>query len=237
MVTWGLVACALAVVVPVTACTPRPPTPAGAAAAADSVLIVKDIYDEFDQPTHSGVPRLCKELNDSSETVDVVGSLDASTRNISDRTQRSPFSIPFLIDDALEDARHAECHWSPLATPQHFKISVEMTVYQNTPATRYARSAFAKIINDSKDENLAYEKVALGSAACVASSGQTYYGVLRKDNVLMTVTISTPQPIPAEWSKTVSTSPAYAMLSVLNEKFGSGTGAPKQSPDKHDDCS
>lgn len=237
MGTRRLGACAvlLAVVVPVAACA-RPPTPAGAVAAGDSVLLGKDLHDELDQPTHSGVKGLCRVLNTNPKTMEVVGVLDASTRHISDRTKRSPFSIPFLIDDALEDARHAECHWSPLTTPQYFKVSVELTEYQKTPATRYARAAFAKIINDSKYE-ITYDRVALGSAACIAGSAQTYYGLLRKDNVLMAVTISTPTPIPAEWRKTVSASPVYAVLSVLNEQFGGGTGAPAQSPDEHDDCS
>ena len=212
--------------------------------AADSVLTVKDIVDQFDQPTHAGVPVLCKVLNTHPETLKVVGTLDASTRNISDRTKRSPVVIPFLIDDALEDARHVECHWSPLATPDYSGISVEVTAYQKPPATRYARAAFAKLIDDSayesalyNNEHLVYERVALGSAACVGSDGHAYYGVLRKDNVLMAVTISTPAPIPAEWPKTISTSPVYVVLSVLDERFGGrGTGAPEQSPDKHDDC-
>lgn len=237
MVTRRLVACTalLGVFVLVTACT-RPPTPAGAAAAVDSALMVKDIYDAFDQPTHSTVPRLCAVLNASPQTVNVVGSLDASTRDISDRTERSPFSIPLLIDDALEDARHAECHWSRLATPEYFRVSVEATAYENTPATRYARAAFAKMINDSKYE-ITYERAPFGSAACVAVSGRTYYGVLRKENVLMAVIISTPETIPVEWRETVSMSPVYAVLSVLNEQFGGGTGAPEQSPDEYDDCS
>ena len=243
------IACAalLAVVVSVTACS-KPPTPVGALSAVDKVRMGKDIYDAFDKPTHSGVPLLCTVLNSNPETAKIVGSLDASTRDISNRTKRSPSSIPFLIDDALEDARHAECHWSPLTTPDYSSVSVEMTAYQKTPATKYARSAFAKIINDSTRgkpayendstyENLAYERAALGSAACVAASAHTYYGLLRTDNALIAVTIYTPSPIPADWRTTIPTSPVYAVLSVLNDKLDGGTGAPQQLPDKHDDCS
>lgn len=250
MVTRRIVGCAalLGVFVLVTACT-RPPTPAGALSAVDALQMGKDGYDAFDQPRHRSVPLdLCEALNKNPETVKVVGSLDASTRRIGDRTKRSPFSVPFLIDDALEDAGDAECHWSSLTTPQHFKISVEVTAYQKTPATKYARAAFEKIINDStRDksayendsmyENLAYERVALGSAACVAASGRMYYGMLRAENVLMAVTIYTERPIPADWRNTIPTNPVYAVLSVLNDKFGGGAGAPEQSPDEYDDCS
>ncbi len=239
MVTRPLVTCAalLAVVVLITACGRKPPTPSPLA-IADGALFGKDIVDVFDQPTHEDVPLLCTVLSADPGTVGIVGrDLEADPREISDRTKRSPFAFPFLIDDALEDAQHAQCHWSRLTTPQGFKISVEVTAYQKTPATRYARAAFAKMIEDRTQEKLAYERVALGSAACIAGSGQTYYGALRKENVLMEVVISTTTPVPVKWKETVSSSPAYAVLSVLDERFGErGQGAPEQSPDEHDDC-
>jgi len=150
--------------------------------------------------------------------------LDPSTRDINGRTEWSPASIPFLIDDALEDARHAECHWSPLVTPQYMGVEVEATAYQQTPATDYAKAAFAKTVGDDPLLNLEYESAPFGSAACIGALGQTYYGVLRKDNVVMAVAVSGASPVPTQWRENMSTTPVYALLSVLNEQFGGGTG-------------
>lgn len=227
---------ALLVALTALACARRPPTP-GPLAIADGALIVKDIIDVFDQPTYTGVPVLCEVLVSDPMTSEIVGGLPPSTRNISDRTERSPFTIPLLIGDALDGSRHAECHWTPLVTPQNVRVSVEVTAYTNTPATRHARAAFAKIINDKHVEDVEYERVGLGSAACVGRSGRSYVGLLRKDNVLMAVIVSVPAPAIAEQLATVESGPAYELLAVLDEQFGGrGQGAPEQSPDSHDDC-
>lgn len=230
-----LVVCAVALLVALTAsaCGRKPPTP-GPLAVADGALIVKDIIDVFDQPTYTGVPKLCEVLTSDPVTSGIVGSLPPSKRNISDRTERSPFTIPLLIGDALDGARHAECHWTPLVTPQNVRVSVEVTAYNNTPATRYARAAFSKVIDDRHVE---YERVGLGSAACVGWSERTYVGLLRKDNVLMAVTVSVLAPTTTEQLVTAESGPAYELLAVLDEQFGGrGQGAPEQSPDSHDDC-